>query len=358
MHPEVINGTPLACSLLFLGKEPDGLLHGVALVHGTWRIGGDGSLGLLELQHEPPIGGQWWGDPAVSSLRFEPQTAAAKPGCDVVLTGHVVAPGGRPTTSQAVRLELGSVRKQAIVFGDRALRRGIIGLAITPPQAFERMPLVYERAFGGWDRRHEDPSQHRCDPRNPVGVGFRDSKLEAVEEPLLPNIEDPSRLYRGYGDAPPPCGFGFVAAGWMPRSALAGTHDAAWARDRAPLLPIDFDARFHNAASPGLVLAGLRGDEPLLVEGLSAAGPCSFSLPGLPPPWCAWTLRRQSRRSAPMALDTVLIDMDRRCLSLQWRGAYALPDGPHALEALEVRLPAQLGAAASDALNARAPVTD
>jgi hypothetical protein len=350
MHPELINRTPLAMSLLFLGREPDGLLHGVALVQGTWRIGSDGALQLVELQPEPLIAGQWLGDPADSSLRFEPQTAVAKPGCDVVLLGHAVAPGGRPVTSLPVRVAVGGMHKEAMVFGDRSLQRRMMGLSIGAPQPFERIPLIYERAFGGWDRRHDDPSQHRCEMRNPVGVGFRDPRLPAVEEPRLPNIEDPSRLYKGYGDAPPPCGFGFVSPGWMPRSAFGGTYDAEWARSRAPLLPADFDPRFHNAASAGLVATALRGDEPVRLEGVSPVGPCVFKLPGVPPPWYAWSLRRNARQSAPLVLDTVLIDMDQRRLSLQWRGAFALPDGPHALQALELRLPTQLGADSSAAL--------
>ena len=344
MHPEIINRTPLALSLLYLGAEPDGALHAVALAQGTWRIGTDGKLGLIELQHEAPAAGQWYGDPATTSLRLEPQTATAKPSTDVVLLGDAVALGGKPVTqldlSLSIALATGAVGKRALVIGDRSLSVGLGGSSISPPQPFDRMPLVYERAFGGWDRRHEDPARHRCEARNPVGVGFRDPGLPACDEPRLPNIEDPHQRYGGSGDRPAPCGFGFIGANWLPRATWAGTYDADWDRNRKPLLPLDFDARFHNAASAGLVMpAPLGGQEWMQVEGMSERGPCRWQLPGLPAPWCAFSLRRQDRRTQRTMLDTVIIDMKQRWLTLQWRARWPLPDGPHALRAIELRLP-------------------
>jgi hypothetical protein len=278
-------------------------------------------------------------------LRLEPQTATAKLSTDVVLLGDAVAPGGRPVQrlnlGLTVGLKDGPVGKQALVVGDRSLTPGLGGLLISEPQPFDRMPLVHERAFGGWDRRHEDPAQQRCEPRNPVGVGFRDKRLAPCEEPRLPNIEDPQRPYGGYGDTPNPCGFGFIAASWLLRAAFAGTYDADWDRDRKPSLPLDFDPRFHNAASPGLVMPSpLAGNEWMRVEGMSVSGPCRWQLPGIAAPWCAFSLRRQDRRTQRTALDTVIVDMNQRWLTLQWRARWPLPDGPHALQAIELRLPA------------------
>ena len=47
--------------------------------------------------------------------------------------------------------------------------------------------------------------------------------------------------------------FGPVGRHWEPRVRYAGTYDDRWTEDRMPLLPKDFDDRFHNAAPPGLV---------------------------------------------------------------------------------------------------------
>ncbi len=46
------------------------------------------------------------------------------------------------------------------------------------------MTLIYERAFGGWDKADNDEANWRYEPRNPVGVGFVDSTLRSVL-PLL-----------------------------------------------------------------------------------------------------------------------------------------------------------------------------
>src|SRR5208337_4822029 len=97
-----------------------------------------------------------------------------------------------------------------------------IGVAITPPEPFERIPLVWERAFGGWDRSHADPAKHTCEPRNPVGTGFRQKHGHPEEGVRVPNLEDPRYPSRHYGDAPPPAGFGFTGPSWQPRAAFAG----------------------------------------------------------------------------------------------------------------------------------------
>src|SRR6185312_7848826 len=137
--------------------------------------------------------------------------------------------------------------------GTRRLLKRSGAVRVSDPEPFDTIPLIYERAFGGWDRRSEDANEHRCEMRNPAGVGFRDRSLGGDDDLVLPNLEHPDHPFRSYGDAPPPAGFGFIAPNWQPRLALAGTFDVAWDRTRKPLLPKDFDRRFFNAASPGLV---------------------------------------------------------------------------------------------------------
>src|SRR5690606_31440841 len=135
-------------------------------------------------------------------------------------------------------------------FGDRVWIRVAGGLVLTPPIAFERMPVSYERAFGGWDVSHADPGRHAFEPRNPAGRGLcvRWGRRERILAPNLESIRDP---IRSPYDRPAPVAFGFVSPHWQPRANLAGTFDDAWRRQRFPLLPVDFDPRFHNAASSG-----------------------------------------------------------------------------------------------------------
>ena len=137
------------------------------------------------------------------------------------------------------------------------------------------------------------------------------------------------------GGVPVGAGFGFVGPEWSPRSALAGTYDAAWEADRAPLLPVDFDRRFFNAAAPGLVApAYLRGDEPVLVRGATKEGTASFSLPGVPPPRVRLEPRQGPDVEIAAVLDTVVVDADARRVHLHWRGHAVAKDGPHGVRTL------------------------
>jgi hypothetical protein len=337
-HAQLINTTGLVVEPLVLSDEETVPLA-VPLVQGTWHIGEGGALTWLEKQ--PPLrpGGQWHGDPATTSLRLEPQIAFIKPlGTDVVLLGHAHAPQRGATESQ-VGVRVGPLRKIARVLGDRRLVRGLGGISATAPAPFERIPIVYERAFGGWDRRHEDALRHRCEARNPVGVGFFDSALALDSEAPLPNFEDPDQPFRSYGDTPPPAGFGFISPDWEPRRSLAGTYDEAWSKMRKPLLARDFDRRFFQSASPGLTSAGhLRGDEEVVVVGAAPEPRVAFRLPASGALQCWVELRRRDRVALQPLLDTVVIDMDLRLLTLQWRCHLPLPGGPHDLRSVELQV--------------------
>jgi hypothetical protein len=327
-HFELDNSTPFVCESLLLADE-EGVPQFVPLVQVTFSIESTGELSLLEEQPPIVMEGAWYGDPATSSLRREPQMAFVKPATDVILLGHAHSP--RPgVTEMRVGLRIGPVSKIVRVVGDRFLVRRQGANAISAPRPFETIPLIYERAFGGWDRRAPDLAKHRCEQRNPVGVGFRGAPGDTDDDVRLPNIEYEAEPFRTYGDTPAPAGFGFLAANWMPRLAYAGTYDEQWDADRKPLLPRDFDRRFFNAASVDLVAAGyLSGDEPVVVIGASPEGRIAFNLPAIPPPECLVALRGRKRILLDARLDTVVVDTDDRTLTLLWRSHVAVRNGPH-----------------------------
>ena len=105
-----------------------------------------------------------------------------------------------------------------------------------------------------------------------------------------------------------------------------------------PLLPKDFDRRFFNAASPGLIASGyLKGDEPVLIENASRRGTLLFNLPGVPPPECRVQLVGKRDAQILMALDTVIINTDQDLLLLLWRGHLPLRNGPHDVVSIQVQ---------------------
>jgi hypothetical protein len=321
-HPAVENGTPFAFEPVFAADE-EGRCLLIPTVKGTWDLGPRG-LVLAPEQPAPCLEGQSWGDPETTSWRLEPEGMLPKPATDVVLLGSAVAPGPG-TTDLLVALQVGSLRKGVRVIGDRAFYKAIGGVGMTRPAPFERIPLRWERAFGGWDRSHPDERKHDREPRNPVGVGFRAGHGQFQEGLRAPNLEDPARLFKGWGDRPAPAGFGFTSAHWEPRARLAGTYDARWEEERAPLLPRDFDRRFLNAASPGLVAPGhLRGDEQVVVAGATAGGGLTFRLPAAAPPRVQVERSRGEDARVATHLDTVILDTDEGKVSLLWKGEVAV----------------------------------
>jgi hypothetical protein len=148
-------------------------------------------------------------------LRHPSDAVVAKVAADVALFGH--ARSATPVPWLDVSLQVGRVRRAVRVFGDRRWRREE-GWRASDPAPFTKMPLGFEHAFGGWDRRHADPARHAADLRNPLGRGFLVDPRDAEGVPL-PNLEDPDALIRSPSDAPAPAGLGRAAS--ASRSAAA-----------------------------------------------------------------------------------------------------------------------------------------
>lgn len=332
---EILNRTPFAFSPLLLADD-DGRPLIVCLVKATYAIGPRGEIAPAEEPLPVNPSGVPWGDPETNSFKYEPETAPFKPATDLVFIGHAHAP--RPgTTELEVRLRIGPVERAIQVVGDRTWTKALLGVTMTPPAPFERMPLVWERAFGGWDKGHANPERHTFEPRNPVGAGFRQKHGVWQDGVPLPNLVDPQRPIKNYGEFPAPAGFGFTSPHWAPRSKFAGTYGAAWIRDRKPLLPADFDPRFYNAAAPELVTQHpLTGGEPVQITNVTPAGTLSFKLPSLAPPQCVVRRHRGDQQTLACRLDTLIVNADDNLLIVLWRGRCNLRESPHELSEIEI----------------------
>lgn len=334
----LLNNSPFAAQELYLTDE-DGQTLLVVVVQATYAGTPEAALVLAEEQPPVELRGTYNGEPGASSYRLEPQMAPYKLATDVVLLGHAYAPRyGVPHVD--VRFLLGPVRKTVRVFGDRKWYHRMGFEAASEPQPFEKIPLIYDRAFGGWDRTPENPEKHTCESRNPLGMGYHHkSYCRFVEGEPLPNLEDPRQLLTGYSKAPPPAGFGFLGPDWMPRVEYAGTYDETWMQTRMPLLPKDFDRRFFNAVPPDQMapLGALQGTEQGLVVGAVPEGQWTFTLPGEPPPRCTVHFKRAEPQTPAANLDTVIVDTDARQVSLLWRAHLRVPASRvHDVQAIEV----------------------
>ncbi|CAM2011299.1 DUF2169 family type VI secretion system accessory protein [Acanthopleuribacter pedis] len=255
-----------------------------------------------------------------SSLLADQQAVLFRPGCDIALYGKARTPGAVPLTEMETHLKVGSVEKRVRVYGDRVWKRRLVGLTPSAPEAFAEMPLVYERAYGGRSRYPRGQSGG-LDTRNPVGIGYYESKRAAAGQPL-PNLENPGALIQRYTDRPFAAGYGLISPSWPSRARYAGTFDSFWLAERAPRYPRDIQPRFFQAAHPDLqTLNPLRGDEKVCLTGFSHEGTIQFNLPGLE--FLCRCVFRSRRDAGAMALDGLYFDTEAGTVELVYRASFA-----------------------------------
>ncbi len=334
-HPQIDNSTPFAFEPLFLADEELRPVV-VTVIKATYQFDAHGAVWLADRQVPVNLVGDRATDDPDGSYRHEPEVAPFKLATDVVLLGHAQPPS-RGATQVDVGIRVGPVRKLAKVFGTRFWVWTHQGMVMSRAAELSPVPLTWENAFGGHDATRSTPDRPLFEPRNPVGTGFGRPLEREGDRLRLPNIEDPDHLIRDYGVDVPPCGFGFTCPNWQPRAAMAGSYDAKWDRDRKPLLPLDFDRRFFNAAPSGLVAPGyLRGDEDVVVLNTTTAPRLAFHLPAVPPPRCLVALRGRPDTHLQTQLDTVIVNTDEQQLTLIWRACAPAAGGPHDAIAIAV----------------------
>jgi hypothetical protein len=294
-----------------------------------------------------------------SLLRFESDLVPYKPRADIVLVGSAYAPRGQPTKSLDVEIRVGSLQRIIRVTGDRMWSFPVADQhapICVGPAEFTKIPLTYDRAFGGIDKHAQlNPQVPRFRPwcaQNFAGKGFIGSlSVDSVHKTALPNLEDPNDLIRGVSNYPAPTGCGFFPRGNEPRSKYAGTFDERWKAERAPELPEDFRFEVYNGAHPLLQVDGfLVGNEPVVLSNVSPAQPrFEFLLPGIRPrltarahPWPADapapdTKAKLTTREVTLNLDTVVFVPDDGVFFQIWRALIPIRD-PAALEVAEVQV--------------------
>jgi hypothetical protein len=310
------NRTPYAAERTWV-LDKNAAKSWVVVVKGTYNILPDGSTELADDQEDPLFLPKYRGEDGKSSIVYEADLIPTKQATDVLLNGHAYASGGKPTTKVAVVMKVDNLSKSLIVFGNRRWEKGLLGQTyITKPEPFVSMPIVYERAFGGWDTKPEDPADHRLEPRNFIGTGFVTRKKHLVGH-ALPNVEYPKQLISSWKDRPKPAGFGAVASYWTPRKELAGTYDDKWQKERFPLFPEDFDERFYQCAPGDQQIEGfLKGGEPVYLVNLTADGKLFFRLPEVYLKFMTFFGEKEVEHSAK--LSTVIIEPDYPRVIMVW----------------------------------------
>ncbi len=296
----------------------------MAIVKLTWNVSPIGGVSLAMPQSPIRLADvpEELDPPERAGARSPSDLCEEKPGTDVFFVGQAYPPAAKATWVQAsVRVQAHQELRQALkVYGPRVWRVSALG-AVKPstPGVMGVTPITYARTFGG-DVPGPDDTRLR-EERNPIGIGLAADPMELLNQPV-PEIESLQAPLDSR--APAPAGFGPIASHWQPRVNHAGTFDAAWRQQRAPLRPEDFDPRFHSCASPGLWSeAPLRGDEPIEVLGATPEGRWIFRLPLYQ--LCFLADLGAEPVELDNHLDTLLIDGHEGRVELTWRASLPLP---------------------------------
>jgi hypothetical protein len=351
------------------------------------------------------------GEPGIGAVLEESDLAPFKPHCDVIVVGHAHAPGGQPTRTWEAGLRITATRPrqqlpdppppkrapgvcltadelqahQANVLevrqrnreqhtpillldktlrftGPREFRHGIFGWHLSEPEPTTRVPLRWERAFGGASQITNPQYGHAPDApeflldevcfSNPLGCGWLEHRheklhyqqtgdtLASVPAPQIEHLNAPiegllraqhpegpldaktmADVADAYGHAP--AGFGIVGRAWAPRLAKGGTYDQDWEANRWPGLPHDFDFAYWNGAPADQQVTYPTPDAHITLFNLTAPassvnGRCDIQLPGHRP----FVLVRMTNGvmlPLPMFTDTLRIDTDAMTLSMTHR---------------------------------------
>jgi hypothetical protein len=222
----------------------------------------------------------------------------------------------------AVQLKVSDANKSLIdktlrIIGDRCWENSALGVRLSKPAPFTRMPIQYERAYGGTDKTSADPKEHDWEVRNPVGVGFA-TRAEHLLGKIGPNVEDPSAPMNGWRSRPRPAGFGPIPGHWAPRTQYVGTYDDRWKQERFPLYPLDFSEQFYQCAPEDQQVPGfLKGGESAELTNLTPGGALRFRLPRVT---LAFTTAFGGRdlQHHRAHLHTVVLEPDEPRLQMVW----------------------------------------
>jgi uncharacterized protein YjbI with pentapeptide repeats len=293
---------PVACIAMAwrdrAGQRGDqGNLRITLVVKATFALVPDGVAALRGGAPIIPVDRHYEGS-ARRSVEAPGDLAPRKKRADIVVTGHAHAPGGVAAPASSVRLGLFRdgvlLDKTLHVYGDRTR-------ALPTPEPFVRVPLVYERAFGG-------PSSQE----NPVGVGLDGTAA-------LPNIIDPREPTRR-------AGFGPIASSWPLRTSMLSADDQRALSAPIPEIRADFPWAYFQHAPPDQQTELLGGDEGILLDGLHPSMPrVQTRLPGVRAR--ARVHRRQGSSwdgGLPLSLvcDTCAVDADHLLARLTFRGDF------------------------------------
>ena len=364
--PNIISKLPP--ELLVVCGQCDGQFELALIAKRTYDISKDGVCSLSEKQERV------WDDsfpheeveaPLVSPPRCDNDCFAFKQATDLVVQGAAYTyRSGKSKTN--VSVSTGNLTRSINVYGDRIAEWKGERIQFSEPKEFERMPVRYDRAFGGQDRtalaRHGDEIGEAFEsirpewqlstttpyhyPRNPSGCGYLiEADAESVKTLRVPNLEfnfdpiTPDRLAVGdpkaWMNGRLPASFDWCEQAWFPRVAYIGftpEHDGSVKRpaeidngfasddllqDRS-LYRMEFHPAFFQGASAGLAIKDFASDAVVQIRNMFPERPeMPVQLPG-EAPWATLTPKWKEALPLTPHLSSVVIRPDNSQVVMTW----------------------------------------
>jgi hypothetical protein len=346
----LFNATAVPARIRVNAGEPGQPGIGVLTAKATFRFDRRGRVALdtqapwplFERDHATPLGVLPGERVACRGRRFE-----------VMLLGHAYAERGQSARELEVSLSVGKEHRALWVSGDRTwVRRFGRSPVFTAPLPFERMPLTYERAFGGTATVELDAASKLdvSHPLNPRGRGFDASAfLDGLEAWLgaprgyprltddsraLPNVEHPEARITCWDDAPEPAGFA-PGAPDIAVQHLARVRRGV-AENAETSSPTDPDELFYRAHSDLVIDLPPAGAHVRLQNLCADQGVIEFALPELSVIADYIVYGRQGQRELrPYAL---VLSPDESGFYICYGAAFSFEPGPARERAFRLRL--------------------
>lgn len=337
----MLNKLVNCASYTFQATLPDARIYNVLVVKRTYEVGPSGELRPRQEQELLFFADEAYEEINQSSLLYPSDIIPYKPVSDIIIAANTYAPEGKPTKTWECGLAIKGeqrLEQRLKIHGPRywepkwrfevpeaasPKRRGFLKWQLSDPEPVNSVPLRYEYAWGGQQRRlFEDGSEDIlvCE-ENPLGTGWIEPELTDHTKPVsAPQLEQVDVPITNYDKAYVPACLGPIMPAWLPRRHLGGTFDQNWIDTKRPSWPEDYSFAYHNAAPKAMQWPGfLRGDEIIQFNNM-VAGSSEYTMKffGTGLLACYGGIEQQ------MALDTLLLDIrstkkEDWTISLTWR---------------------------------------
>jgi hypothetical protein len=315
---ELINATKMQAGYT-MGVQPDGLELLVVVVKGTFTIPAKPGEEPKPAEEQVPLveTDEFTGEPGVSPVLYEIDFAPRKPRCDVLLNGSAYAPGGKPAERVTVSLRVGAMTKTFDVVGNRTWKAGRLLFSPSAIEPFTKMPISYDRAFGGVDKANPDRPHYYL--TNYVGIGYHvDKSPKAMDGKPMPNTEEKGKAISSPSGNYKPMAFGPLGRPWQQRVKFAGTYDKNWLDNVCPFLPADFKDEYYQAAPEDQWISYPSGGEEVELINLTPGGRTVFRLPKVWMP-VEFFHRNGERKRLTGVVDTLVVEPDEGRFCISWR---------------------------------------